>query len=813
MKSPCLFILIALSITLFICVRSTEAKDEWIQIRSKNFFLIGNASEKDIRKVGARLEEFRETFRLLFTKMSLTSPIPTNVIVFKNSSSYKQFKPKRADGKIDTFVAGYFQSGEDVNYITLSAEGDDAQTFGVIFHEYVHSIVNTNFGKSEVPPWFSEGLAEYYETFSIENDQKVKLGLPQARHLFLLQQNRLTPLEILFNVSNAQLTNSGEHSRSIFYAESWALMHYLIEGGKNEALGKFLNLLLGGMPPQTAFQNAFQTSYANMENELRNYVSLNQYHYREFTFGQKLNFDTEMRVSPLDEAFVNFYLGDLLAHTHREDEAEPYLLAALKTQPTSSMANTTLAMVKMRQRKFDEARKYLEVAISGDQTNYRALYDYAYLLSRDGRDEFGYVRTLPQETAAKMREALNKAIAINPTYAPSYEMLAFIDLVNNEFLDEAVAHMQKALKIQPGNESYALRLADIYAGQNKYLDASAILTKIAKTTDVTDLRMRAENLLAVLRQRQELEAQRAAERKLKQNSPEPETQFLEPLLRLTTDKPMTEAEIAKANSESKIRSINEMIRQLKPGEQRVMGHLQYIDCRTRPIAFVVKTPMETLTLSSKDFSALELNVFLEAKNKIQVGCDANLSSFNALVTFGPNVASKGSGKELIALEFVPNDFRLMTADELNQPPPRIVALESIDSSGVALSGPPSAEKLASLDKARRDTILDAIKRSLRPPGDGEKRDVGYLDKIECADKAVFFHIRTATQTLRLLDAIPKSRPIQIFAPDLEGTRFDCSLKPVEFPAVFIYLDAPDAKAKTAGSITSLDFVPKSFVLN
>ena len=110
-------------------------------------------------------------------------------------------------------------------------------------------------------------------------------------------------------------------------------------------------------------------------------------------------------------------------------------------------------------------------------------------------------------------------------------------------------------------------------------------------------------------------------------------------------------------------------------------------------------------------------------------------------------------------------------------------------------------------------MLQGIKAALRQPVEGEKRDVGYLDKIECADKAVFFHIRTATQTLRLLDAIPKTRPIQVFAPDLEGPRFDCALRPVEFPAVFIYLATPDAKAKTAGSITSLDFVPKSFVLD
>src|SRR6188472_3368150 len=104
---------VAAAVLAFVCLLispEAQAKDTWVQVRSKNFFLIGNAPEKDIRKVGTRLEQFRETFRQVFGKLNLTSPIATNVVVFKSDSSYQNFKPKRADGKIDKFVAGYFQS-------------------------------------------------------------------------------------------------------------------------------------------------------------------------------------------------------------------------------------------------------------------------------------------------------------------------------------------------------------------------------------------------------------------------------------------------------------------------------------------------------------------------------------------------------------------------------------------------------------------------------------------------------------------------------------------------------------------------------
>ena len=51
-----LILLLTIGLLLFVPV-DASAKDEWIQVKSKNFFLIGNASEKEIRKVGTRLEQ------------------------------------------------------------------------------------------------------------------------------------------------------------------------------------------------------------------------------------------------------------------------------------------------------------------------------------------------------------------------------------------------------------------------------------------------------------------------------------------------------------------------------------------------------------------------------------------------------------------------------------------------------------------------------------------------------------------------------------------------------------------------------------
>ncbi|HEX8723719.1 MAG TPA: DUF1570 domain-containing protein, partial [Pyrinomonadaceae bacterium] len=213
---------------LLLAAQAAAAKDTWTSVRSQNFFLVGNAPEKEIRQVATRLEQFREVFTRLFPGVTFNTPVPTTVVVFKSDSSYKPFKPV-ADGKT-VAVAGYFQPGEDVNYITLTTERGAESPFSTIYHEYVHLLVENSLGRGAVPAWFNEGLAEYYSTFAVEDDRKVHLGLLIDHHIYRLREQKLMPLAQLFAVTQYSLDRNKHETRGLFYAEAWALMHYLILG-------------------------------------------------------------------------------------------------------------------------------------------------------------------------------------------------------------------------------------------------------------------------------------------------------------------------------------------------------------------------------------------------------------------------------------------------------------------------------------------------------------------------------------------------------------------------------------------------------
>src|ERR1700730_12921283 len=236
---------------------AVQAKDNWISVRSQNFQLVGNASAKDIRLVANRLEQFRTVFALLFPALKLNSPVPTTVIVFKSASSYKPFK-------VNPNVTGYFQPGEDVNYITLTSEkSSEDQPFRTIFHEYVHLLVENTIGAT-VPLWFNEGLAEYYSTFDItDENRKVLLGDLIRNHVLYLREQKLLPLRTLFAVDYKSPYYNEGNKMNIFYAESWMLMHYLLQGEsqrRRPQLARLVELIGANGKIEDAFQQAFQTS-------------------------------------------------------------------------------------------------------------------------------------------------------------------------------------------------------------------------------------------------------------------------------------------------------------------------------------------------------------------------------------------------------------------------------------------------------------------------------------------------------------------------------------------------------------------------
>jgi hypothetical protein len=109
-------------------------------------------------------------------------------------------------------------------------------------------------------------------------------------------------------------------------------------------------------------------------------------------------------------------------------------------------------------------------------------------------------------------------------------------------------------------------------------------------------------------------------------------------------------------------------------------------------------------------------------------------------------------------------------------------------------------------------MLDSIKQTMRPVQPGESRELGFLERSECSGKGMFFHLKTATQVFKLSVSPAKQPQIRGYTREIEGLQFGCNMKAVEVPVVFTFAGNADQKAKTAGELIALEFVPQGFVL-
>jgi tetratricopeptide (TPR) repeat protein len=651
---------LALGICLvaLLCHHTTiAAADTWISVRTKNFLLVGNADEKSIKQVGLKLEQFREVFTYLFPTMKFNTPVPTTVVIFKSDSAYGPFKPKPN-------TAGHFQAGTDVNYIALSTEVRGEQNpFTIIFHEYTHLLIENSF--SNAPVWLNEGLAEYYSTFQITDDQNVALGEPVSGHVFLLREKKMLPLKTLFEVDYKSPHYNEKNKQSIFYAQSWALMHYLILGkeGKGAQLGKFMELCTANVPIEQAFTQAFGIPIEEMEKELRNYIKQDRYNVSRGHFARKLELDTTTTVAALSEAEAHAYLGDLLVHGNRA-EAHTYLQRALKLDPNLAMAHASLGMAYFREGRTSQAHASLERAVAANSQNYLAHYYYAFTLSRSGPNDLPPVTGYQPEVATKIREHLKKAIALRPDFPEPYNLLAFVSLVTGQEVDEVAASLKRILAASPGRHDTAFMLGQLLLRKGDFKEARELLEQVVKSNADERTRKHSEALLTQVRSFEEQVAKYQVVTK-PEEAKDPEPAKEPELSKGGSTAPVVYSSSSEASKfpvpappSDPSFYLREVLRKPVTGETQLLGRLQKIECDGKVIVFVAQTEGGLLRLRTASFEDIELTTY-DTSVQGDIGCGVRKPENTVVVCYIPNTDKRVKADGVLkSIEFVPADFKL-----------------------------------------------------------------------------------------------------------------------------------------------------------
>jgi tetratricopeptide (TPR) repeat protein len=431
-----------------------QTRDNWRSVRTNNLFVIGNADADKLRQVATWLEFFHSSFARLVSRNVLNPSVPTTVIVFRDDASFTPFKPLYQGRPAN--VAGFFLPGDEVNYIALSLDPGERDPYAIAFHEYVHLHLRDNVPNA--PLWLNEGLAELFGSLQFSGNDAL-LGVPLNSYLRILREHELLPLETLFSIGTNSPHYNEQDKTGVFYGQSWALVHYLMLGdrGRQEQFKRFLQQVNRGENAAKAIEDSFGMTLDRLEEDLRTYVrrgELSAQRISGVNDPQAYASYTAMQRSSLTEGEANYYLGDLLLQQGRGADAERYLKQAIALDPAFVPSYTSLGMLYARLRRYADAKKYLQKAAATPQT-YLVHYLYAYILSREGMSADGIVSEYSAENAALIREQLQRAIKLEPNQAPAHHLLAVVDYIRNERLDEALEAAQKAHQLAPADKNYS----------------------------------------------------------------------------------------------------------------------------------------------------------------------------------------------------------------------------------------------------------------------------------------------------------------------------------------------------------------------
>jgi tetratricopeptide (TPR) repeat protein len=269
-----------------------------------------------------------------------------------------------------------------------------------------------------------------------------------------------------------------DNKSSIFYAESWALTHYLITRDWRDGahhVNDFVGLLGKNVPAEEAARRTIG-DLDTLQGEVFQYIGR-----FAFTVGrQDAPAGVEARdfkAETLPEAQSLAIRADFMAHDHHYREAQEMLEEALRTDPNLASAHESMGYLMSQQGKMDEATKWFSEAVALNSQSCLANYFYAVSL---------FKRATEDKAAAQAEASLRTAIKISPEFAPAYTALGWLLATRHDKLEEAYRLVLTAATLEPGDVQTRFAMVQVMESMERYDDAVRVATNavsMAKTME------------------------------------------------------------------------------------------------------------------------------------------------------------------------------------------------------------------------------------------------------------------------------------------------------------------------------------------
>jgi len=612
------------------------AKDEpkWIEVHTAHFSIITDAGEKRGREVALRMEQMRSVFGQLILKDKLRMSVPITVIALKSDKQYGLVAPLK-----QSMAGGFYVPGWDRVYIVLNLY--QAEPWRSVAHSLAHYLLNYNYPPAQ--GWFDEGLAEYFGSLQIGN--KVDIGgdpelapewhedamdslelvthdsnVPQSLTQLVSSPVWLSMTDLFTMKHDGSGTLEGTH-HTLFYAQSWMVVHYLINKNKMPEAGTYFDLVLNQkVPVDKAMVQAFDLTPQQMEDTVKTYfkslsglgialdqskkpvelpVDIQQPDHLDLPLGAD---DIGMAVTPVKEDDAKAMVADVAARLPEHRDQAIHDLQQLAVDPTDNeVAHRGLAREYLREKKFDAAGDELEKATQSNAQDPWIWYYRSALKYQSAQANRQEMRGL-----ANMMQDLRAVADWYPDLADAYNMLGMARVEGGGIISALEAQRQ-AIALAPRNVEYQFNLGQIYVAGKKWDAAREIFTRLKASPDraaATAAKQQLEDLDTL--QKYGVRPQRAGEKET------PAGAASTPTASASAGAPAVGANASRNESEDEEDESDHPTPKpatVKPG---TIGPVQYLkgkivssDCSKAPEAIVtVVSGMTTYKMHASDFKSL-----------------------------------------------------------------------------------------------------------------------------------------------------------------------------------------------------------------
>ena len=297
--------------------------DDWLLVTSKNFEIVTDLKQEKASRLVEDLEAYRYFSTDVMGLNIVAHTKPLRILAIGDSSNFRKLGfPEMVAGMFSLTSLGYSAIANVSEYSANSK----AASFGrqVLFHEYNHFLMRLIENPKNYPMWYSEGMAEYWGTFRFDG-KKIYIGDAQsiafrATDMFNIVGGFQIDTKEIISTESLPYKSKKESDKKLisrFYAQSFFLTHYFHSTPElQQANANYLQYLSYGYPQNDAFQKAFNTSYEELDKNLKKYLTRGMvkmvYTLKE---GKNQVPDTGIQITPLNQAQFYANVIDILLNS------------------------------------------------------------------------------------------------------------------------------------------------------------------------------------------------------------------------------------------------------------------------------------------------------------------------------------------------------------------------------------------------------------------------------------------------------------------------------------------------------------------